>query len=119
MYVYIYIYIYICIYIYIYIYICVSLSLSIYIYIYFLLFVQRQLERRRAGSQAREQEGVSPRRYQTRHFRKRATSVPAEGPPKRLDLARRCEFPFVHLRLRACACARAAEVRPDVKLAPL
>ena len=27
-------------------------------------------------------------------FRKRATSVPAEGPAYRLDFARRCEFPL-------------------------
>ena len=35
---------------------------------------------------------ASPRRHQTCHFRKRATSAPAEGPAYRLDLARRCEL---------------------------
>ena len=32
------------------------------------------------------------RRHQTRHFRKRATSAPAEGPAYGLHFARRCEF---------------------------
>ena len=35
------------------------------------------------------------------HFRKRATSVPAEGPAYGLDFARHCEF-----LLRALACSR-------------
>ena len=34
------------------------------------------------------------RRRQTCYFRKRATSVPAEGPAYGLDSARRCEFPL-------------------------
>ena len=36
----------------------------------------------------------TPRRHQTRHFRKRATSVPAEGPAYGLDSGRHCEFPL-------------------------
>ena len=35
-----------------------------------------------------------PRGHQTRHFRKRATSVPAEGPAYGLDFARHREFPL-------------------------
>ena len=35
-----------------------------------------------------------PRRRQTCHFRKRATSAPAEGPTYGLNFARRCEFPL-------------------------
>ena len=35
-----------------------------------------------------------PRRHQTCHFRKRATSAPAEGPACRLGFAGRCEFPL-------------------------
>ena len=34
------------------------------------------------------------RRHQTCHFRKRATSAPAEGPSYGLDFARHCEFPL-------------------------
>ena len=34
------------------------------------------------------------RRHQMCHFRKRATSAPAEGPAYGLDLARHCEFPL-------------------------
>ena len=34
------------------------------------------------------------RMHQMCHFRKRATSVPAEGPAYGLDFARRCEFPL-------------------------
>ena len=34
------------------------------------------------------------RMHQTCHFRKRATSAPAEGPACGLDLARHCEFPL-------------------------
>ena len=34
----------------------------------------------------------SARRHQPCHFRKRATSVPAEGPSYGLDFARHCEF---------------------------
>ena len=42
---------------------------------------------------------------QTCHFRKRATSVPAEGPAYGLDFARHCEFP-----LRKVACSRKSHV---------
>ena len=38
------------------------------------------------------------RRHQSCHCRKRATSVPAEGPPCRLDFARHCEFPLGALK---------------------
>ena len=62
------IYIYIYIYVHIYIYIYVSLSLS-------LIFP-----------------ACKPRRHQTCHFRKLATSAPAEGPAYGLDFARCCEF---------------------------
>ena len=34
------------------------------------------------------------RSHQTCHFRKRATSAPAEGRVRGLDFARRCEFPL-------------------------
>ena len=37
---------------------------------------------------------TSPRRHQTFHFRKRATSAPAEGPAYGLDFARHGEFPL-------------------------
>ena len=66
-YIYIYIYIYMCMYTYIYIYTHTYTCVYIYIYIY-------------------------ARRYQTCHFRKRATSVPAEGPAHMLDFARSYEF---------------------------
>ena len=37
---------------------------------------------------------LTRRRHQTCHFRKRATSAPAEGPAYGLDFARHCEFPL-------------------------
>ena len=34
------------------------------------------------------------RRHQTRHFRKRATPVPAEGPAYIVNFPRHCQFPL-------------------------
>ena len=42
--------------------------------------------------------GRTPRRHQTCHFGKSATSVPAEGPAHELDFARHCEFPLPALQ---------------------
>ena len=42
----------------------------------------------------------NPTRHQTYHFRKRATSAPAEGPACGLDFARRCEFRLRALRVQ-------------------
>ena len=41
------------------------------------------------------------RRHRTRHFRKRATSVPAEGPAYGLDFARHCESPLPALQAQS------------------
>ena len=41
---------------------------------------------------------TAPGRHQTCHFRKRATSAPAEGPANGLDFARNCESPLRALR---------------------
>ena len=68
-YIYIYIYIYMCVYIYIYTYTYVCIYIYIYIYIYICI-------------------------RQACHFRKGATSAPAEGPACGLGFARRCEFPL-------------------------
>ena len=64
---------------------CIYMCVYIYIYIYS-VDIGRALE---------------ARRRQTCHFRKRATSAPAEGPAYRLDVARRRgEFPLGALRAR-------------------
>ena len=45
-------------------------------------------------SSAGQESQPDSRRYQPCRSRKRATSVPAEGPSYRLDFANRCEFPL-------------------------
>ena len=50
------------------------------------------------------------RRHQTCHFRKRATSVPAEGPAYGLDFGRHCEFPLRDLQGAEVACSPKSHV---------
>ena len=54
------------------------------------------------------------RRHQTCHFRKRATSAPAEGPSYRLDFARHylVRFPSGLCSRRSCMCTEVARLVP-------
>ena len=52
-----------------------------------------------------------PRRHQTCHSRKRATSVPAEGPAYGLDLTRHCVVPLQALQAqKEVACSQKPHV---------
>ena len=82
MYIYVCMYIHICIYIYIYIYICTYIHHILqYMILSYSMLCCIMLT-------------VRPRRHQTCHFRKRATSAPAEGPAYGFDFARHGEFPL-------------------------
>ena len=79
--------------------------------------VRRGVDRRaRSGCPARcAATGAAPEpegTHQACHFRKRATSAPAEGPTYGLDFARHCEFPSELCRRRRGTYTEVARLVP-------